>query len=109
MVRLATGIWVQAYLMRLGAEHIPAYVLAHGDDTGGAVIVKLATLDGRAQLFQRMPDLDTGATRWQAMAEGPEAEIDARLDRQRRSDPDLWIIEVESRAGRTLLDDPSLA
>jgi hypothetical protein len=43
------------------------------------------------------------------LAEGPEAEVDAALARQRRYDPDLWLIEVEDRAGRSLLDEPGLA
>jgi hypothetical protein len=43
------------------------------------------------------------------LAEGPEAEVDATLRRQRDRDPDLWVIEVEDRQGRTLLDQPGLA
>ena len=35
--------------------------------------------------------------------------MDAALGRQRRFDPDLWVIEVEDRAGRHLLDQPGLA
>ena len=35
--RLATGIWVAAYLARLGQRTIPAYVIHRGDDTAGAV------------------------------------------------------------------------
>ena len=29
--------------------------------------------------------------------------------KQRSFDPDLWIIEVEDRLGRTLLDEPGLS
>jgi hypothetical protein len=29
--------------------------------------------------------------------------------RQRRTDPDLWVIEIESRDGRTLLDEDGLS
>jgi hypothetical protein len=43
------------------------------------------------------------------MAAGAEAEIDAQVARQRGVDPDLWVIEVEDRAGRHLLDEPGLA
>ncbi len=76
--------------------------------TAGAVVVKLATLDGRAQAFQRSFDLMTGARAWMTLAEGPEAEVDAVLARQRARDPDLWIVEIEDRQGRTLLDEPGL-
>ena len=42
------------------------------------------------------------------LASGPEPEVDALLKRQRARDPDLWIIEVEDRQGRTLLDQQGL-
>ena len=51
----------------------------------------------------------TGARTWVVLAEGPEADVDAAVLRQRRTDPDLWVIEIESRAGRTLLDEEGLA
>jgi len=34
-----------------------------------------------------------------------EADIEARLTKEIRFDPDLWIIEVEDRAGRNFLDN----
>ncbi|MCB2109582.1 MAG: DUF1491 family protein [Defluviimonas sp.] len=107
--RVTTDFWVRAYLARLEAVHIPAYVVAHGDATAGAVLVKLATLDGRARIFQRSFDLMSGARRWVVLAEGSESEVDAAVSRQRRMDPDLWVIEIESREGRTLLDEEGLA
>lgn len=107
--RLTADFWVRAYLARLQAAHIPAYVVARGDPTAGAVLVKLATLDGQARLFQRSFDLMRGARAWVVLAEGDEAAVDDAVGRQRRMDPDLWVIEIESRAGRTLLDEEGLA
>lgn len=109
MPRLTARFWVDAYLARLGFQNIPAYVVAHGDDTGGAVLVKLATLDGRAVVFQRSFDLITGDRRWVELSKGTEPEVDETITRQRGFDPDLWVIEVEDRAGRHLLDDEGLA
>ncbi len=106
--RLASGIWVAAYLTRLRLSDIAHYVTARGDDTAGAVVVKLATLDGQAQAFQRSFDLQTERRVWVTLAAGPESEVDALLKRQRARDPDLWIIEVEDRQGRTLLDQQGL-
>lgn len=102
-------MWVSAYLTRLRLADLPVYVTAKGDPTAGAVIVKSATLDGRARAFQRSFDLMTGARVWVVLAEGDEAEVDAVLRRQRDRDPDLWLIEVEDRQGRTLLDEDGLA
>ena len=108
-MRLTADFWVRAYLARLQAAHIPAYVTAKGDPTAGAVLVKHVSLDGRARLFQRSFDLTTGSRVWVVLAEGEEADVDAAVLRQRRTDPDLWVIEIESRDGRTLLDEEGLA
>ena len=107
--RLAADFWVRAYLARLRLADISAFVVARGDATAGAVLVKLATLDGRAQAFHRSFDLMTGERAWVVLAEGDEAEVDATIGRQRGFDPDLWVIEVEDRAGRHLLDEPGLS
>ncbi len=107
--RLISDLWVSAYLARLGRANIPAYVIARGDATAGAVVVKLALLDGTARAYERTMDLVTGGRRWMLLAEGAEADIDALLRRQRARDPDLWLIEVESRQGRTLLDEDGLS
>ncbi|NUH66666.1 DUF1491 family protein [Sulfitobacter sp. S0837] len=109
MPRLTARFWVDAYLTRLRLQDIPAFVVAHGDDTGGAVLVKLATLDGNAVLFQRSFDLMTGDRKWIELASGAEPEVDATVTRQRSFDPDLWVIEVEDRQGRHLLDEPGFS
>ena len=69
--RLTAGFWVAAYLARLRLEGIPAFVTAHGDETAGAVIVKLNTLDGRAQAFQRSYDAE-GKRVWVTLVDGDE-------------------------------------
>lgn len=107
--RLAAGVWVDAYLARLRLAAIPAYVMARGDATAGAVVVKLATMDGRARAFQRRHDLMADGRVWFVLAEGDETEIDAILRRERARDPDLWLIEVEDRLGRTLLEEEGLS
>jgi hypothetical protein len=109
MARLTAQFWVQAYMMRLRGLDIPAFVVAHGDDTAGAVLIKLNTLDGQATVFQRSFDLLSGERRWIRLSEGSEADVDATISRQRGFDPDLWVVEVEDRAGRHLLDEPGLA
>lgn len=107
--RLATGFWVAAYLTRLREAAIPAYVTAKGDPTAGAVIVKCATLDGQARAFERSYDLLNDLRTWVIFAEGAEPAVDAALRRQRTRDPDLWIVEIEDREGRTLLEEPGLS
>ena len=106
--RLTSGFWVAAYLNRLRLAAIPVFVTAKGDATAGAVLVKVATLDGRARAWQRTFDLMADARVWVVLAEGAEAEVDAVLARQRARDPDLWVLEIEDRAGRTLLQEEGL-
>ncbi|RRH78501.1 DUF1491 family protein [Falsigemmobacter faecalis] len=106
--RLTAEFWVKAYLTRLRLADIAAYVTAKGDADAGTVLVKCATLDGQARAFSRSYDLMTGARVWLELASGPERDVDEALTRARSRDRDLWIIELEDRAGRTLLDEPGL-
>ncbi|MBR9651082.1 DUF1491 family protein [Thalassovita aquimarina] len=108
-MRLTARIWVDAYLTRLRLYDIPAFVVAHGDDTAGAVLIKLNTLDGQAVAYQRSFDLMTGARKWMELVAGEERDVDAAITKQRGFDPDLWVVEVEDRQGRHLLDEPGLA
>ncbi|MEM0947584.1 MAG: DUF1491 family protein [Pseudomonadota bacterium] len=107
--RLAARIWIDAYLRRLQAANIPAYITHKGDPTAGVVMVKLATLDGQAVCYQRSYDLMSGDRAWVVLAEGAEADVDQAIARQRGFDRDLWVVEVEDRAGRHLLDEDGLA
>lgn len=108
MIRLTAEFWVQAYLQRLNLENIPAFVTQKGDLTAGSVLVKLNTLDGNAQVFQRSFDLQTGQQAWVSLISGSETEVDASVNKQKSFDPDLWVIEVEDKQGRSLLDQPGL-
>lgn len=105
--RLAASFWVQAYRHRLEMMGIPVFVVAHGDDVSGAVLVKLNTLDGKARAFTRQFDLMADTRHWEVLVEGDQADVDAAIARQRSFDPDLWVLEVEDRDGRHLLDDPA--
>lgn len=106
--RLTAALWVSAYLNRLRLADIACYVTAKGDPTAGAVLVKVALLNGAARVFQRSFDLMTDTRVWVVLADGAETEVDALLARQRARDPDLWVIELEDRQGRTLLGDEGL-
>lgn len=102
--RLATWLWISAWLHRLDLAGRAAYVLHRGDPTAGAVLVKCATLDGRAALWSREWDFETDARPWVRIAEGEEPAIDAQVRREMESDPDLWVVEVEARDGDPRLE-----
>lgn len=107
MPRLTAEFWVQAYLRRLNIANIPAFVVHKGDITAGAILIKANPLDGSAKLFHRIYDGD-GQRIWSLLDEGLESKMDELVGKQRRFDPDLWVIEVEDRNGRTLLDEDGL-
>ena len=109
MARLTADFWVSAYLSRLRLADIPAFVVKKGDATAGAVLIKLNTLDGQAKVFQREFNLMEDRREWRILSEGDEPDVDAALAKQRSFDADLWIIEVEDRQGRTLLDEIGLS
>lgn len=107
-MRLTAELWVSAYIKRLSLLEIPAFVVARGDATAGAVLVKLNTLDGHSCCYQRSFDLMSGERTWVVLSDGEEATVDASIQKQRSFDQDLWIIEVEDREGRHLLGEPGL-
>lgn len=107
--RLTTEIWIAAYLTRARLATIPAFVVQKGDHTAGAVLIKLNTLDGQATCFQRSFDMISGERNWVVLSQGIEADVDASIAKQRGFDPDLWVIEIEDKAGRHLLDEPGLS
>jgi len=107
-LKLTADIWVSAYLTRLRLIAIPAFVVQRGDSTAGAVLIKLNTLDGQACCYQRSFDLMTGDRKWMVLVEGAEKDVDQSVTKQCSFDPDLWVIEVEDKQGRHLLDEPGL-
>ncbi len=108
MSRLATHIWVAAYLAQLSAEGIHAHIARKGDATAGAVAVKLVFMNGKASLFTRHYG-EAGHLVWHADPEdAPETAVDDALRRRMRHDPDLWVVEIEDPRGRHLLDRPGL-
>jgi hypothetical protein len=113
-MRLKSGIWVSAYLRRCNVEGVFAAVRRRGAEEAGAVFIKINRLDGTAILYGPAPqsafDEAKPADRlFTAVLGGatpvPDADVEARLTREIRYDPDIWIVEAEDRAGRTFLDD----
>lgn len=105
--RITTELWISAYRKRLQLLEIPAFITKKGDETAGAVLVKMNTLDSNAQLFQRSYDLD-GNRVWSILSEGDEKSVQEAALRQQSFDPDIWVIEVEDKDGRHLLNEEGL-
>ncbi|MBI1186898.1 MAG: DUF1491 family protein [Alphaproteobacteria bacterium] len=106
---LRTEIWAQALIRRAEVGGAFAGIVRRGDADAGAVLVKVATLDGRARLYAPARD-GAGERIWLNLSTGSlgleEAAIDAYARARADKDPDLWIVEVEDRAGRHFLTEP---
>ncbi len=112
-MRLKSGIWIAAYLRRCNIEGAFAAVRRRGAEEAGAIFIKVSRLDGTATLYGPAPqsafDDAQPADRLFAVVLGneqgvAEADIESRLGREIKFDPDLWIVEVEDREGRNFLD-----
>lgn len=102
---LKTSIWVSALIRRAGVEGAFAALSQKGDTDAGAVLVKVCTLDGNAALYRPIRNMD-GQRVW--LPQGPIAErdIDAAIAKRTKTDPDLWVVEIEDKQGRHFLTEP---
>jgi hypothetical protein len=110
-MRLKSSIWVAAYLRRCQTEGVFGAVRKRGAEEAGAVFVKLALLDGNAMLYAPAPQTvyDDSRPIERIFAPSspqpiPEPVVEERIAREVRFDPDVWIVEIEDRAGRHFLD-----
>ena len=110
-MRLRADIFVSAYLRRCAVEDAPAVLRRRGAAEAGAIFVKVDRLDGLAALYGPAPQTETAARGvdrlWTRMHKDEwisSLEVEDRLAKEIRFDPDLWIIEVEDRKGRVFLD-----
>ena len=111
-MRLKSALWVAAYLRRCHVEGLFAVVRRRGAEESGAIFVRVSRLDGTSDLFGPAPQSAFDAAGEAARAFAPslatqsasDADVEAYLARQVKFDPDVWIVEVEDRAGRHFLE-----
>lgn len=111
MSRLKSSIWVAGYLRRCQSAGIFGAVRRRGAEEAGAVFVKVALMDGTALLFVPAPQTayDDSRPVERVFTQSPpqavdEQTIEARLAKEINFDPDVWIVEIEDKAGRHFLD-----
>ncbi|WP_336485697.1 DUF1491 family protein [Methylobacterium nigriterrae] len=110
MPRLRSDFWVSAQIRRLDVEGVPAVLRRRGAAEAGAIFVKVDRLDGTADLYGPAPQAlfdaeQSGERRFTAMLTGATPlDVEERLGKEQRFDDDLWIVEIDDRAGRHFLD-----
>lgn len=93
MSRLPTGLVVSALLRRANDSGGFGAVLAKGDAQAGGVLLVLASRHGPARVLERGIG-PNGAT---ALIESRAGEdLTDYWRKRRRSDPDLWVVELDS-------------
>jgi len=106
MPRLKSALYVQALMRRSEVAGAAAYLVRRGAEEAGAVFLKLNRLDGTCAVLS---PARRGEERIWTRPLGENAE-EARaaeyFARQIRIDPDIWIVEIEDREGRSFVDEP---
>lgn len=103
-MRVTTDFFVSALLRRVNGSGGMAVLGKKGAFEAGAVFIKFRRPDRTFDLFgpavQSAYGDEIGGRGFQALATGAgEAEIDARLARERQWDRDLWIVEIDTWRG----------
>ena len=107
MARLKAELWIKAQIRICEVAGAQAFVTRRGDETAGAILVKVNRLDGHAMLLEPATAAD-GSRAWMRVTGPefvPEADADAAILRAVKRDPDLWVLEIEDRAGRHFLTE----
>ena len=105
--RLKAGIFVRALIRRAEVEGAQAFVAKKGVEESGAVVLKLNRLDGHVLVLSQARRGEGDLVWARPLGDWTdEARAGAYLDKQRKYDPDLWIVEIEDRQGRAFVDEP---
>ena len=102
--RLAAGMLVSALIRRVEQAGGSAMVLAKGDATAGALLIQLVDRGVPGPLLERRLDVD-GSYRWSSTGPDDAEQKGAYIEKRRRNDPDLWVVELDVRDGVALVEE----
>lgn len=104
VIRLTSSMWVSAFLRTEQGQGAYVCVLQKGAEAAGAIFIVQNHLDNTFSLYSPAPQAlfdaeDQGERMFeQPISHSTEQEIGEYLDRQKKFDPDIWVVEVESKA-----------
>ena len=105
--RLKAGIFVRALIRRAEVAGAQAYVVRKGVEESGAIFLKISKLDGTTTVLSQARRGEGELVWVKPLGEAvDEAKAAAWFEKQIKFDPDLWILEIEDREGRTFVDEP---
>ena len=103
-MRVTSTFFVSALTRRVFAAGGFAAVEKRGADEAGAIFIRLVGRDGRVSLYAPAPQTSAaeveqappGGRLFEArLSDAVSDEAAALLERERRFDPDLWIVDLE--------------
>jgi len=102
--RLKSRLWVEALLRRCMGEGKFGAVVQSGADEAGAVFVAINHLDNTYDLLgpPAGPSHDEDGNRlFHKVFDQPQpwAELASHIERQKKFDGDLWVVEIEDKSG----------
>lgn len=95
--RLPAHLEVGALIRLAESQGGSAMVLNKGERDAGTILLVIMCRGIGAQLYERMPQLDGSRSFVHTKSQDVEKplEFSEYLDRRRRQDPDIWILEVD--------------
>jgi len=103
--RLPAHVEVAGLIRRTQSEGGFATVLRKGEADAGTLLVVLTQGGDKARAYERMP-LPDGSRGWNcSRVQDPDnrMEFEEWLDRRKRQDSDLWLLELDLAGGERLL------
>lgn len=102
--RLPSHLLVSALLRRVEGAGGFATVIRKGDASGGVILVQLLQHGTHLALLERITDLDDRQTLVPCGPSQPKQDIEIQdyIEKRRRADPDLWLIELDVAEGERL-------
>lgn len=103
-MRVTSELWVSALVRRIFADGGFAAVRRKGAREAGAIFVIRRNRLGELELYAPAPQTSYDEARpserqfVRAAVTVDEEEVDKRLEREMRFDPDFWVVEVEMAA-----------
>jgi hypothetical protein len=105
--RIKAGIFVRATIRRAEVAGASAFVVRHGSEEAGAILLKISRLDRTCTVLTQARRGEGELVWVKPLGDSTDdAAAAAFFEKQTRYDPDLWIVEIEDRAGRAFVDEP---
>jgi hypothetical protein len=101
-MRVTADLWVSALVRRVFSAGGFAAVVKRGATEAGAVFVLSRDRMGEATLYGPAPQTSYDSAKpddrhFLIVGAGEAADaLDARLEREKRFDPDIWVVEIEA-------------